>query len=139
MPKYNVKIKATIIKTVENVEADNAAHAEELAHETFNIMSDGTPENYDQETVEVTKSTMDNLAMQRKLDKSQVVDVAKFADKDTEGVYKLPDYAEGMDYCDALTEEWIRSIGKHLETGEILAAIDTRFYQNKEYECLWLR
>ena len=87
----------------------------------------------------MNKSRMDNQAMQRKLDSGKAVDVSGFEVTITDGVYALPDYAEGMDYCDALKEQWIYSIGKSLATGDIFAATDTRYYQNKEYECLWLR
>lgn len=46
---------------------------------------------------------------------------------------------DGHDYCDVKTERWIWSIGRRLKDGVILAALDGRFYQNEEYECLWLR
>ena len=51
MPEYDVKIKATIIKT-ERVEADNEDEAIELAHQQFTTMNTGADEYYDQDTEE---------------------------------------------------------------------------------------
>jgi len=51
-----------------------------------------------------------------------------------EGVFK-----EGKDYCDGKRERWIWSIGRRKSDGTILASCTDEFYQNAEYECLWLR
>jgi len=81
---------------------------------------------------------MQNKAMERKLQNGDAVDVSGFA-RDKDGNYVLPDYADGIDYADKQREDWIRSIGRRRSDGVILAATDTRFYQNDAFECLWLR
>jgi hypothetical protein len=83
------------------------------------------------------RSTMRNNAMRQKLTAHEAIDVSDFPKK--EGVYVLPHFTEGKDYCDAQTEQWIWSIGRNLKDGTILASTDSRFYQNPEFECLWLR
>lgn len=50
MPEYEVGIQATIIKTL-LVEADSENDAYVEAHEIFSVLSDGTPENYDETTL----------------------------------------------------------------------------------------
>jgi hypothetical protein len=51
---WNVKIQATVIKTI-NVEADTEQEATELAHELFTVQSeDGISENYNEETLDVS-------------------------------------------------------------------------------------
>jgi len=56
-----------------------------------------------------------------------------------EGFFKLDDFIEDVDYCDAKTEAWIWSIGISYATGEMLASTSSVFYQNPEFFCLWLR
>lgn len=51
----------------------------------------------------------------------------------------LSERASGIDLCDAVTEQWIWSVGKDRQTGEILASTGTDFYESPRYECLWLR
>ena len=51
MPEYDVRIKATVIKT-ERVEAENEDEAIELAHQQFTTMNTGADEYYDQDTEE---------------------------------------------------------------------------------------
>lgn len=80
---------------------------------------------------------MANKAMARKFQKGGCIDVSRFERKD--GDYILPDFVDDVDYADAVHEFWIGSIGKHLKTGEIRASTSNKFYQNPEYECLWLR
>ena len=84
---------------------------------------------------------MENRAMERKLDTGDALDVNVIGNKHAgfAGVWRIEKYLEGMDYCDAEGEQWIWSIGKHKQTGEIFAATDNRFYQNPLFECLWLR
>jgi hypothetical protein len=82
---------------------------------------------------------MQNLAMQRKLEKLECLDVGEIGLPISPGVYQLSKFTEDADYCDAKHEAWIWSIGKRLSDGQIFAAIDTRFYQHPDYECLWLR
>jgi len=82
-----------------------------------------------------------NLAMARKLESGEALDVLAIGMllPDHDGVYKLRTYIDDKDYCDAHLEAWIWSIGRSLLTGEILAATDARYYQNPDFECLWLR
>ena len=83
-------------------------------------------------------SGMQNKAMARKLRNGQAIDVSGCA-KTTEGYYQLDDFFEGKDYCDAKEEAWIWSIGISYETGQVLASTDSVFYQNTDFDCLWLR
>jgi hypothetical protein len=82
---------------------------------------------------------MKNLRMREKLDLGECVDVNKIGRVDGPGVFVLTRYVDGVDYCDAANDQWIWSIGKDVDTGEIVAATDTRFYQHPQYVCLWLR
>lgn len=59
------------------------------------------------------------------------------APQNSRGEYIITTFIEGMDYI--VGDRAIWSIGKHKQTGEILAALDGRFYQNPCYECVWLR
>ena len=54
MKLYNVKIKATVIKTI-TVEAGDEDSAGEQAHEEFSVRSDGDSEHYEEDTVSVTE------------------------------------------------------------------------------------
>lgn len=45
----------------------------------------------------------------------------------------------GTDFCNAETEQWIWSIGRHLETGVVIASHSNWLYQHPEFECVWLR
>jgi hypothetical protein len=84
------------------------------------------------------KSDWKNQAMRRKLANGEAVDISA-RPKTPEGHYMLEEFVEDVDYCDAKTEEWIWSIGKHIETGKIFASTTTFFYQNVAFTCLWLR
>jgi hypothetical protein len=68
-------------------------------------------------------------------------DVSKF-EKTPEGWYKLPDesYAD-FELCIADTEQWIKSVGKNLKTGELFASPFEKSFQSvkKGWECLWIR
>lgn len=55
MQKYNVTIRATIIKTIQ-VESEDEDTAAIEAHERFSVLCDDEDEDYDQETLEVTKA-----------------------------------------------------------------------------------
>ena len=81
---------------------------------------------------------MQNKSMKRKIEKRECIDIAD-RPKNDDGDYILSTFVDGMDYCDAQNEWWIWSIGKHNETGQILASTTTKFYQNPNYECLFLR
>lgn len=88
---------------------------------------------------------MRNQAMLRKLRSGEARDVEKMLALDQTqsgelaGTFRLDRFVDDSDYCVGSTEQWIWSIGRRLTDGEIFAAIDTRFYQNPEFHCLWLR
>jgi hypothetical protein len=82
---------------------------------------------------------MKNLRMHEKLNLGECVDVNRIGRSVGVGLFVLDSFETGVDYCDAANEAWIWSIGKHCITGVMMAAIDSRFYQNPQYECLWLR
>lgn len=82
---------------------------------------------------------MKNLRMKEKLDVGECLDVNAIGHSIGAGMYVLDSYEAGKDYCDAASEAWIWSIGRHAVSGKVFAAIDARFYQNPRYECLWLR
>jgi hypothetical protein len=82
--------------------------------------------------------------MERSLAAGECVDVSACL-RTTAGDYILegdmiPDPESDMpDYCNAETEGWIWSIGRHVETGVVVASHSAKLYQNPAYECLWLR
>ena len=84
-----------------------------------------------------------NTWMKNALKNGTAIDVNMVGMKTSDpGVYKLTEFTEGVNYVDAETEQFIQSIGKDRDTGEILASLDTRFYQDPEYqdeyECIYL-
>jgi len=81
---------------------------------------------------------MQNKAMERKIASGEAIDIGKNY-RTGQGDYILGSFVEEKDYCDSLLEQWIWSIGRHNETGLILASTSTKFYQNDQYECLFLR
>jgi len=76
--------------------------------------------------------------MLRKIDSGECIDIST-CEKTPDGDYILERFEEGIDYCDAKGEYWIWSIGRHYDTGQILASTSSKFYQNDAYECLFLR
>ena len=80
-----------------------------------------------------------NARMREKLVACRAIDVSTC--RRVGDFYLLPSplWIEGMDYCNASTEVWIWSIGRHRKTGKILASHGTNFYSHPSYECLWLR
>lgn len=82
---------------------------------------------------------MQNLAMQRKLAARECIDIRAIGVEIAPGVFELRDFIEDVDYCDAVNERWVWSIGRHKIDGKIFAAFDARFYMNPDYTCLWLR
>jgi hypothetical protein len=81
---------------------------------------------------------MHNRAMLRKLTAGDCVDVSDCA-RTPEGFYILTEFKEGLDYADGAAERWIWSIGKRNTDGVILASQGVDFYQNPDFECLFLR
>lgn len=80
---------------------------------------------------------MNNKAMERKVALGEAIDVSNGHIGNV--YYKIDEYREGVDYCDAKNEIWIWSIGRRYSDGLIIAASNTSMYQNPEFECLWLR
>ena len=80
---------------------------------------------------------MRNKRMEEKLAMKRAVDVSgcKRVDDD----YVITNYIDGVDYCDAETEEWIWSIGRRRSDGLVIASLTTKFYQHPDFECIWLR
>ena len=91
--------------------------------------------------------------MQRKLEKGEAIDISAFP-KVQGGDYLLRDFTDGVDYCDANAEQWIWSIGRPLkkmavqgsdnvvwilDQNDYLASQSNRYYQNPDFECVWLR
>jgi hypothetical protein len=88
---------------------------------------------------------MRNKAMQRKLETGEAIDVERVGTPvpGVPGVWQLPEFVDGADYCVGSSESWIWSIGRRNgideDAGRIVASTDQRFYMNPSYECLWLR
>lgn len=89
------------------------------------------------------KKMMDEVpnAMLRSLLEGDTLDVRAIgrAARGRPGEFILDTFAEGIDYADVDNGAWIHSIGRHKKTGKIYASIYSNFYQNPDYECLWLR
>lgn len=84
-----------------------------------------------------------NRAMRNKLERGECVDLSGCR-LTPEGFYIVPEavWQEDVDYCNAVTEQWIWSVGRvlrGLKQGEIYASHGTELYQNPDYECLFLR
>jgi len=82
-------------------------------------------------------ATMKNKSMRRKIENGDAIDVGGFPTYG--GAFVLPVFVDDIDYCDAKRERWIWSIGRRKSDGVILASCTDEFYQNAEFECLWLR
>jgi len=52
--KYNITIRATVTKTL-CVEAESRAEAVETANDAFEVETDHTDENYEQDTIAITE------------------------------------------------------------------------------------
>lgn len=80
--------------------------------------------------------------MKEKLETGDCLDVNRIGTQveGFEGVaWELKEFIDDRDYCDASGEKWIWSIGRRVTDQRIFAAIDTRFYGNPMFRCLWLR
>lgn len=53
-------------------------------------------------------------------------------------IFQIEQFRDGIDYCYSISEQWVHSIGKGKD-GRIFVAFDNRFYQNPDFECLFLR
>lgn len=78
-----------------------------------------------------------NQAMLRKLKTGEACDVSGYEREG--GYYVFPSAPDEVEYCDATTEDWIRSIGRRRSDGVILASTAADLYQNINFDCLWLR
>jgi len=76
--------------------------------------------------------------MQEKLQSGDAIDLSD-CKRTPDGDYIVTNFVEGVDYCDTKTESWIWSIGKNLETGQVVASTSTKFYGDPNYKCVWLR
>lgn len=90
-------------------------------------------------------STMRNKSMERKVRWGEAVDLSILS-RTFDGDYVIPGTGpearasiEGKDLCDCKREVWIWSAGEHRKTGQILASTTSKFYDNPEYRCLFLR
>ncbi|GJQ43986.1 MAG: hypothetical protein JETCAE03_34840 [Ignavibacteriaceae bacterium] len=81
---------------------------------------------------------MRNLRMQEKINSGECIDLSE-CQKTPEGYYIVKNFIDGIDYCNAQTEEWIWSIGINNETNEIHASHSANLYENPKYKCIWLR
>lgn len=78
-----------------------------------------------------------NLSMLAMVQSGEAIDLSN---NRREGKYYVIDkFIDGVDYCVLNTEQWIWSIGRRKKDGVILACTKSTFYQNSEYECIWLR
>lgn len=81
-----------------------------------------------------------NLRMEEALASGECLDVAEMGAYDgTQDVYVLRDFIDDKDYAEKSRERWVYSIGRRKSDGAILAAFDSRFYLNDDFDCLWLR
>jgi len=77
--------------------------------------------------------------MRRKVNEGDAIDVGGYITYG--GAFVLPEgvFKEGKDYCDMKNDRWIWSIGRRKSDGVVLASKTDEFYQNAEFDCLWLR
>jgi len=84
-----------------------------------------------------------NNELRKRLLSGEVLDVRELGVEEEPGVFRLNQFVDGHDYADSKTEQWIWSIGRHKNTGEIFAAYDGRYYdpndEDFDYETLWMR
>jgi len=80
--------------------------------------------------------------MKGKLARGEALDMAAIAEPAGDGetfLLKPGAFVDGKDYVDSATGRFIWSIGQARDGGAVIASFDTRFYQHRDYECLWLR
>ena len=80
-----------------------------------------------------------NKRMGEMLRDGEAIDVSSYETRN--GDNELPETIDldNKDLCNALTEQWIWSVGKRLSDGVIIASHSSKLYQNPEFECIWLR
>jgi hypothetical protein len=80
-----------------------------------------------------------NQAMAQKLKIGVALNVLIEGKEVKPGLYQLKRFIEGVDYCDPTKDRWIWSIGRNVFDGQIFASSDARFYEDPNWECLYLR
>lgn len=81
-----------------------------------------------------------NLRMEEALEAGECIDVAEIGTYDAEtDTYVLREFIDEKDYAEKSRERWIYSIGRRKSDGVILAAFNSIFYLNPNFDCLWLR
>lgn len=111
----------------------------------------GSPRNakpYDRIPLVESKYVLDNLVMERSLVNGKTRDVSA-CDRNPDGDYILRDDLRqdalsnndkgDTDFCDAVKEVWIGSIGLCEASQVVLASTSGKFYQRPGYNCLFLR
>jgi hypothetical protein len=64
------------------------------------------------------------------------IDVRNVGREIMEGLFELRSFEERATYFDGVTHRRIGTIGRDLFRGRILAAVDDRFANHPNYECL---
>lgn len=82
--------------------------------------------------------------MKESLQKCQAIAVDQCGKEVEPGVFLLDERMrlhtiDGLDMCVKEREEWIWSVGVSQKDGRLYASTDSRFYQNPDYECVFLR
>jgi len=82
-----------------------------------------------------------NRTMKRKLLDGETLDVLKAGSpiKGQSGKYLLRQFEESNDYCDAIEEAWIWSIGRRHADGAIVTSTTVDMCSRDDYECIWRR
>ncbi len=88
------------------------------------------------------KREVSGVLLKEWLKKGEAIDIAaagRYVPEDD--TYELYGFDEDADceYWDLAAERGVWSIGRRKADGVVVAAFDTRFYQNPNYECVWLR
>lgn len=82
---------------------------------------------------------MKNKYMEKAIRDGECIDLSDNEMTPDGKYYIVDDFEDGIDYCNAKTEEWIWSIGKNLKTGEIHASHQADIAGRPDYKLLWLR
>ena len=76
---------------------------------------------------------------QQNSNQAVVIDVRREGVEIKPGVFRLERFVDGAEYIDALNRRYVWSIGRNIHDGRVEAAIDTRYYGDANWECLFLR
>lgn len=80
-----------------------------------------------------------NDGMHGAVARGETIDVRREGREISEGIFRLPRFVDGKDYCDLARQRYIWSIGKNVFDGRIEASMDSRYYGDPNWECLFLR